>query len=75
LLNPDGDSIVVCITEDQELWACTNTVHAHRGENAIAFVASRIESLPPVGDNACVATWRMIVERLAQLTRGERQLD
>jgi hypothetical protein len=61
--------------DDWELWACANTVLAHHGEDAGAFVASRISALSAAEDEAGVVTWRLIEGKIAQLTRGERPLN
>jgi hypothetical protein len=63
------------VIDDRELWACANTVQIHHGENAMAFVASRISALASAGDEPGVETWQSIGKKLAQLTLAAQPLN
>lgn len=57
------------MTEDQHLWACASTILKQHGELAPTFVADRIGALALQGDQAGVAIWKAIAERLDKLMR------
>ena len=51
-----------------ELWAVADTVIRQHGEGVEYFVAERIGALALAGDQAGVAAWRQIAQRVARLT-------
>ena len=55
---------------DWELWACAHHVQQQHGEAAARFVADRVAALAQAGDEAGVATWRAVADRLNRLTLG-----
>jgi hypothetical protein len=52
---------------ERELWACANHVLTTHGSQAPAFADSRIAALTEAGDDAGVAVWRMIADRIGTL--------
>jgi hypothetical protein len=55
--------------DDRELWACALQVERQHGKDAPRFVAERIGALAVAGDQAGVATWKAIAQRLDRLNR------
>lgn len=53
-----------------ELWACAHAVLRDRGDAAGAHVAARVADLAGRGDDAGVATWRIIGGHLERLRQG-----
>jgi len=56
--------------DDRELWACALQVERQHGKEAPRFVAQRIGALAELGDEAGIAAWKMIAERLDKLMRA-----
>jgi NADPH-dependent ferric siderophore reductase len=50
-----------------ELWACANQVLKTHGEKAPLHVAEQIGTLALAGDEAGIATWQAIAQRIAGL--------
>ncbi len=57
------------MTPDQERWAEAPMVRSRHGDEADAHVAERIVALTQAGNQAGVARWLAIGERLEQLLR------
>lgn len=62
------------MTPERELWACALLVERQHGDDAPAFIASRIGALSLAGDAAGVERWKAIAEKLSILWTGERPL-
>ncbi|USA60140.1 hypothetical protein NCF85_08380 [Qipengyuania citrea] len=52
---------------DWELWACANQVLKTHGENAPLHVAEQIGVLALERDEAGIATWKAMAQRVAEL--------
>lgn len=52
---------------DWELWACASQVLKTHGENAPLHVAEQIGVLALARDEAGIATWKAIAQRVAEL--------
>lgn len=61
------------MTPDQERWAEALHVHRQHGEEASAFIATRIGELVLAGDTEGVNRWKQIASRLDQLRGGTTQ--
>lgn len=59
------------MTEDQRLWAFALEVHRRHGENAMKFVAGKLNSLERQGNAAGVEAWQAIAARVDQLRQGQ----
>ena len=56
------------LNRDQELWAVALWVEKHHGEEGPAYIAQQIQRLSNEGDEAGIATWKTVAERLEQLS-------
>lgn len=56
---------------DWELWACANQVLKTHGDDAPLHVAEQIGALALVQDEAGIATWKAIAQRVAELMGKE----
>jgi len=54
---------------DRELWASAHQVINHHGPDVDRYIASRVKALAEAGDEAGVAAWRAIADRVDQLCR------
>ena len=52
---------------EQELWACASLVLQQRGDLTDEHIAERVAALAAAGDEAGVATWRAIADRIDTL--------
>lgn len=62
------------MTPERELWACALLIERQHGDDAPAFIASRIGELALAGDAAGVERWKAIAEKLSLLWTGEPPL-
>jgi len=60
---------------DWELWACAAEVIRRHGNGAQLHVAERIGSLGLAGDVAGVHAWKLIAQRVDQLSRSPEALN
>jgi hypothetical protein len=58
------------VTEDQELWAAAAHIVRVHGDGAMWHCAKRMGELAGQGDQAGVATWKIIANRVEQLQAG-----
>jgi hypothetical protein len=52
---------------DRELWACADHVLSRHGDRCAEFLAERVADLASQGDQAGVATWIAIADRVDRL--------
>jgi len=58
------------LTDERHLWACALAVEKQHGDEADAFVASRVQALALAGDKAGVDRWMAIADCLDKLRDG-----
>jgi hypothetical protein len=57
------------VISDRELWACAQQAINHHGPDVDRYIAERTKALAEAGDEAGVAAWRAIADRVDQLRR------